>query len=48
MYVTDTIPLTTDPAVDKSKIKVVSMTETFARIIRKVCDNEPISPEFIF
>ena len=33
---------------DKSKIKVVSMTETFARIIRKVCDNEPISPEFIF
>lgn len=48
VYVTDTIPLTTDPAVDKSKIKVVSMTETFARIIRKVCDNEPISPEFIF
>lgn len=48
VYVTDTIPLTADPAVDKSKIKVVSMTETFARIIRKVCDNEPISPEFIF
>ena len=48
VYVTDTIPLTSDPAVDKSKIKVVSMTETFARIIRKVCDNEPISPEFIF
>ena len=48
VYVTDTIPLTSDPSVDKSKIKVVSMTETFARIIRKVCDNEPISPEFIF
>ena len=48
VYVTDTIPLTTDPSVDTSKIKVVSMTETFARIIRKVCDNEPISPEFIF
>ena len=48
VYVTDTIPLTSNPDVDKSKIKVVSMTETFARIIRKVCDNEPISPEFIF
>ena len=48
VYVTDTIPLTSDPSVDTSKIKVVSMTGTFARIIRKVCDNEPISPEFIF
>lgn len=48
LYVTDTIPLTDRPDVDKSKIKVVSMTGTFARIIRKVCDNEPISPEFIF
>ena len=48
VYVSDTVPLTSDPNVDKSKIKVVSMTETFARIIRKVCDNEPISPEFIF
>ena len=48
VYVSDTVPLTSDPNVDKSKIRVVSMTETFARIIRKVCDNEPISPEFIF
>ena len=48
VYVTDTIPLRTAPGVDTSKIKVVSMTSTFARIIRKVCDNEPISPEFIF
>lgn len=48
VYVTDTIPLTSDPSVDTSKIKIVSMTGTFARIIRKVCDNEPISPEFIF
>ena len=48
VYVSDTIPLTTDPNVDKSKIKVVSMTETFARIIQKVCNNEPISTEFIF
>ena len=48
VYVSDTIPLTSDPNVDKSKIKVVSMTETFARIIQKVCNNEPISTEFIF
>lgn len=48
VYVTDTIPLRAAPGVDISKIKVVSMTSTFARIIRKVCDNEPISPEFIF
>lgn len=48
VYVTDTTPLRAAPGVDTSKIKVVSMTSTFARIIRKVCDNEPISPEFIF
>lgn len=48
VYVTDTIPPRAAPGVDTSKIKVVSMTSTFARIIRKVCDNEPISPEFIF
>ena len=48
VYVTDTIPLRAAHGVDTSKIKVVSMTSTFARIIRKVCDNEPISPEFIF
>ena len=48
VYVIDTIPLRAAPGVDTSKIKVVSMTSTFARIIRKVCDNEPISPEFIF
>lgn len=48
VYVTDTIPLRAAPGVDTSKIKVISMTSTFARIIRKVCDNEPISPEFIF
>lgn len=48
VYVTDTIPLRAASGVDTSKIKVVSMTSTFARIIRKVCDNEPISPEFIF
>lgn len=48
VYVTDTIPLTSDPSVDKSKIKVVSMTETFARIMHKVYNYETISGEFIF
>ena len=46
VYVTDTIPLKGDA--DKSKIKVVSMTSTFASIIHKVYNYEPISTEFIF
>ncbi len=46
VYVTDTIPLRSDA--DKSKIKVVSMTSTFASIINKVYNYEPISTEFIF
>ena len=46
VYVTDTIPLRGDA--DKSKIKVVSMTSTFASIIHKVYNYEPISTEFIF
>ena len=46
VFVTDTIPLRGDA--DKSKIKVVSMTSTFASIIRKVYHYEPISTEFIF
>ncbi|MBQ6087041.1 MAG: ribose-phosphate pyrophosphokinase [Bacteroidales bacterium] len=48
VYVTDTIPLTDDPSVDKSKIRVVSMSELFARIIKKVYSFEPISSEFIY
>lgn len=48
VYVTDTIPLTQDPSVDKRKIKVVSMSEVFARIIKKVYNFEPISTEFIY
>lgn len=48
VFVTDTIPLTTDPSKDTSKIKVVSMAGTFAKIIRKVYKYEPISTEFIF
>lgn len=48
VYVTDTIPLSTDPAKDKSKIKVVSMAEIFANIIQRVYNYQPISTEFIF
>ena len=48
VFITDTIPLPVDPAVDTRKIKVLSMTGTFASIIRKVYNYEPISPEFIF
>lgn len=46
VYVTDTIPL--KEGADTSKIKVVSMTGTFATIIRKVYNYEPVSTEFIF
>ena len=48
VFITDTIPLPVDPGVDTRKIRVMSMTETFASIIRKVYNYEPISPEFIF
>lgn len=48
VFVTDTIPLTTDPDKDTSKIRVVSMAATFAKIINKVYKYEPISTEFIF
>ena len=48
VFITDTIPLPTDPSIDPRKIKVLSMTGTFASIIRKVYNYEPISPEFIF
>ena len=46
VFVTDTIPL--KEGADTSKIRVVSMAETFAAIIRKVYNYEPISTEFIF
>lgn len=46
VFVTDTIPL--KEGADISKIKVVSMAETFAAIIRKVYNYQPISTEFIF
>ena len=46
VYITDTIPhpeLANDP-----KIKIVSMTEVFARVIERVYNYEPISVDFGF
>ena len=47
VIVADTIPLSTDPAKDKSKITVLSMTNIFAEIIDKVYNYEEISSSFI-
>ena len=47
VIVSDTIPLSNDPAKDKSKITVLSMTKIFADIINKVYNYEPISTSFI-
>ncbi len=46
VFITDTIPH--PELVNDSKIKIISMTETFANIIQKVYDYESISREFIF
>ena len=48
VIVTDTIPLSPDPEKDKSKITVLSVADTFANIIDKVYNYEPISDSFIF
>ena len=47
VIVSDTIPLSTDPAKDKTKITVLTMTDIFASIIDKVYNYEPISTSFI-
>ena len=47
VIVSDTIPLDSDPAKDKSKITVLSMTDIFANIINKVYNYEEISSSFI-
>ena len=47
IIVSDTIPLSSDPAKDKSKITVLTMTEIFADIINKVYNYDSISPSFI-
>lgn len=47
IIVSDTIPLSSDPTKDKSKITVLTMTKMFADIIRKVYNYEEISSSFI-
>ena len=47
VIVSDTIPLSDDPAKDKSKITVLTMTDMFANIINKVYNYEEISSSFI-
>ncbi len=47
VIVSDTIPLSTDPDKDKSKITVLTMTDMFAEIINKVYNYEEISSSFI-
>ena len=47
VVVTDTIPLSSDPEKDTSKITVLSVAETFANTIYKVYNYEPISDSFI-
>ena len=48
VYVTDTIPLSRDPekVALQGKFRVVSMAGTFARMILKIYNYEPISDEF--
>jgi ribose-phosphate pyrophosphokinase len=46
VYVTDTIPLNPDKRALQGKIRVVSLAETFARMILRVYNYQPISSEF--
>lgn len=48
VIVSDTIPLSADPMKDTSKITVLSVADTFAGIIEKVYNYEPISDSFVF
>ncbi len=47
VIVSDTIPLTNDPNVDKSKIKVLSVAELMADVIEKVYNYKSISDNFV-
>jgi len=49
VYITDTIPLSTDPEKVKyqGKFRVVSLANTFANMIMRVYNYQPISTEFI-
>ena len=46
VYVTDTIPLNPEKRALQGKIRVVSLADTFARMILRVYNYEPISSEF--
>ena len=46
VYVTDTIPLDPSKKDLQGKIKIVSLAETFARMILRVYNYQPISSEF--
>ncbi len=48
VILSDTIPLTDNPEIDKSKIKIISVAEIFADVINKVYCNQSISTSFIF
>ena len=48
IVVTDTIPLTTDPEKDTSKIIVLSIAELFGDVIDKVYNYKSISANFVF
>ena len=46
VFITDTIPH--PELADDSKIRVISMAPVFARVIDKVYNYEPISPDFVY
>lgn len=48
VIISDTIPMTSDPDKDTSKIRVLSVADIFADIIQKVYNYQSISTSFIF
>ena len=48
VIISDTIPMTVNPDVDRSKIKILSVAEIFADVIDKVYNYQSISTSFIF
>jgi ribose-phosphate pyrophosphokinase len=48
VIISDTIPMTSDPEKDTSKIRVLSVADIFADIIQKVYNYQSISTSFIF
>lgn len=48
VIVSNTIPLSTDPNKNKSKISVIGMEQTFANIIHDVYNYESISKDLIY